>query len=89
MNGISMLFLAVIDAHLHLFLSHPNSHNKHGATLQIALKFSKKCAATLHPWSKPIKGGYTTKTLNGVPYFGRVIRLFCINSEKRLTFFVA
>jgi len=45
----------------------PNSQNKGGSTLHIALKFHTKCSATLHPWNKPTKGGYTIN--NGVPYF--------------------
>jgi len=68
-NGVSTLILAVIVAHLHPFLSHPNSQNKGRSTLHVALKFPSKRVATLHPWNKPIKGGYTIKTLNGVPYF--------------------
>jgi len=70
-----MLILAVIVAHLHPFLSHPNRQNNGGATLHIALKFLTKCEATSHHCKKPIKVGYTIKTLNGVPYFGQVYLL--------------
>jgi len=65
----SLHFLAVMHSNLHPFLSHSNSQNNGGGTLHIALKFPTKCLATLHHCNKPIKGGYTIKILNGVPYF--------------------
>jgi len=63
------------------FFSHPNSQNNGGATLQIALKFSTKCDATLHPCNTPNKGGYTIEHSHGTPYF-RSGPLACL--EKKL-----
>jgi len=68
-NGVSTIIFGSNELKFTPFLSHPISQNNGGATLHITLKFPTKCMATLHHCNKPIEGGYTIKTLNGVPYF--------------------